>query len=352
MVPTTFTSASKSGAAPRWGRRPAPRGGSTRPAPPPRTGRRARRADVELDEPSCGVDVLALARAQVVDDDDLVTPGDEGVDEIGADESGSAGDDCPHVGSYPRSRVGSIRRDRGHRRVGKGNPGRSAGPGGGAPRPVREPVQLPALRRQPVQRRRSATTSTVSSAPSTRCMQSWPASSTRATASMLDPCSSRRSPRTISSSATGTSRRTSRTRAPSWPGNERETARSVGSQRSSSASSVFPRPDLVLLLDLPPAMAQSLVERKSARPTRRWRRTSTKARASTSPWRATSISIWPGATRIGGVSSPCCDDLGRLARAGGDRGRGVGSGSRAGRDELRPADRAGPGQAPAHVRAP
>ncbi len=42
------------------------------------------------------LDVLAGPRAQVVQDDDLVAAGSQGVSEVGADEAGAAGDEVSH----------------------------------------------------------------------------------------------------------------------------------------------------------------------------------------------------------------------------------------------------------------
>ena len=57
-------------------------------------------ADVALDERRAAVErrveVLALARGEVVEDDDLVAAVEQGVDEVGADEAGAAGDECTH----------------------------------------------------------------------------------------------------------------------------------------------------------------------------------------------------------------------------------------------------------------
>ena len=44
------------------------------------------------------VDIVAATRAEVVEDDDLVAPCDERVDEVGADEPGPAGDERAHRG--------------------------------------------------------------------------------------------------------------------------------------------------------------------------------------------------------------------------------------------------------------
>ena len=45
---------------------------------------------------AAGVDVLALAEGEVVDDDDVVAARDERVDEVRADEAGASGDDRAH----------------------------------------------------------------------------------------------------------------------------------------------------------------------------------------------------------------------------------------------------------------
>ena len=55
-----------------------------------------RLADVVLDERRRRVDVLAPARAEVVDHDDVVATGEERVDEVRADETGPAGDERAH----------------------------------------------------------------------------------------------------------------------------------------------------------------------------------------------------------------------------------------------------------------
>jgi hypothetical protein len=49
--------------------------------------------DAPLHEPGGGVDVLAPAAAEVVDDDDVVAAGEQRVDEVRADEAGPAGDE-------------------------------------------------------------------------------------------------------------------------------------------------------------------------------------------------------------------------------------------------------------------
>ena len=54
-------------------------------------------ADVALDERGRRVDELALAEGEVVDDDDVVAPRDEGVDEVRADEPGTACDRYAHT---------------------------------------------------------------------------------------------------------------------------------------------------------------------------------------------------------------------------------------------------------------
>ena len=56
-----------------------------------------RLADVVLDELRLRVDVLAAAGGQVVDDGHVVAARDERVDEMGADEARSTGDDRPHA---------------------------------------------------------------------------------------------------------------------------------------------------------------------------------------------------------------------------------------------------------------
>jgi dTMP kinase len=61
-------------------------------------------ADVALLEPRRGVHVLAFARGEVVDDDDLVASGDQGVDEMRADEPGAPCHDRAQ-GPYPRAPV-------------------------------------------------------------------------------------------------------------------------------------------------------------------------------------------------------------------------------------------------------
>ena len=55
-----------------------------------------RRADVVLQQRGGGVDVLAATRAEVVEHDHLVPARDQGVDEVGADEAGPAGDERAH----------------------------------------------------------------------------------------------------------------------------------------------------------------------------------------------------------------------------------------------------------------
>ena len=46
---------------------------------------------------AAGFEVLALARGEVVHDDDLVAALDEPVDEVRSDEPGPTGDDRPHA---------------------------------------------------------------------------------------------------------------------------------------------------------------------------------------------------------------------------------------------------------------
>ena len=55
-----------------------------------------RRANVVLQQRGGGVDVLAATRAEVVERDHLVPTRDQGVDEVGADEAGPAGDESAH----------------------------------------------------------------------------------------------------------------------------------------------------------------------------------------------------------------------------------------------------------------
>ena len=90
-MPTTFTSASKAGrsidvptsaCAARWKTTSASVSNGV--------------ADVVLQQRGGGVDVLAATRAEVVEHDHLVPARDEGVDEVGADEAGPAGDERAH----------------------------------------------------------------------------------------------------------------------------------------------------------------------------------------------------------------------------------------------------------------
>ncbi len=53
-------------------------------------------ADVPLEQRGGGVHVLAPAEREVVDDEHLVAPLDEAVDEVRADEAGPTGDDGTH----------------------------------------------------------------------------------------------------------------------------------------------------------------------------------------------------------------------------------------------------------------
>jgi hypothetical protein len=53
-------------------------------------------ANVVLDEGRCGVDVPALAGGEIVDDDHLVTPLHECIDEVRADEARTSGHDRAH----------------------------------------------------------------------------------------------------------------------------------------------------------------------------------------------------------------------------------------------------------------
>ena len=46
----------------------------------------------------CGLEVRALAGAQVVDHRNPIAPGDQGVDQVRADESSASGDDAVHAG--------------------------------------------------------------------------------------------------------------------------------------------------------------------------------------------------------------------------------------------------------------
>jgi hypothetical protein len=93
MVPRTLTSQSRSGraaetrmsiCAPRWkrGRERLLHG--------------SRIACVALHDLRARVHVLASSRREVVEDDDVVAADDERVDEVGADEPGSACHDRPH----------------------------------------------------------------------------------------------------------------------------------------------------------------------------------------------------------------------------------------------------------------
>src|SRR4051812_25036566 len=58
---------------------------------------RVRVAKVGDGELGTGIHVLAPPRAEVVEDDDLVAPRDQGVDDMASDEAGSSGHDDAHV---------------------------------------------------------------------------------------------------------------------------------------------------------------------------------------------------------------------------------------------------------------
>ena len=60
----------------------------------------------ELDPPEHAREVRLLARGQVVQDDDLVAVGEQAIDEIGADEPGSAGHAGLHVPPRGAGRAG------------------------------------------------------------------------------------------------------------------------------------------------------------------------------------------------------------------------------------------------------
>ena len=65
-----------------------------------------RLANVVLDEVRARGDVLALARHERVHDDDVVAASREGVDDVGSDEAGAAGDDRAHA---PHPTEGEVR---------------------------------------------------------------------------------------------------------------------------------------------------------------------------------------------------------------------------------------------------
>src|SRR5438105_1680326 len=65
-------------------------------------------ADVDGCKGGPAVQVLAFARDEVVDDEHVVTTGNQGIDEIGANESGAAGD--RHLHARASSSVGCARR--------------------------------------------------------------------------------------------------------------------------------------------------------------------------------------------------------------------------------------------------
>src|SRR5690606_30885576 len=52
--------------------------------------------DVALDDLDAGREVVQPAGGEVVEHHDVVAPGQEGVDEVRADEAGAAGDERPH----------------------------------------------------------------------------------------------------------------------------------------------------------------------------------------------------------------------------------------------------------------
>ena len=97
-VPTTFTSASKSGrrtevgtsaCAARWKQT----SGRTSANTPARAGSRMSTSTSRAPAAT----LLPLPGAEVVDDDDLVAPRQKSVDEVRADESGASCDDRPHL---------------------------------------------------------------------------------------------------------------------------------------------------------------------------------------------------------------------------------------------------------------
>ena len=102
-MPTTFTSASKSGR--RDGGRHVRLGGEVEARPPARLGERVgerRRADVRARRARAAAATFSrLPVREVVDDDDLVAPREQGVDEVRADEAGAAGDDAARTCSNP-----------------------------------------------------------------------------------------------------------------------------------------------------------------------------------------------------------------------------------------------------------
>ena len=56
-----------------------------------------RRADVVLEQTGCRVQVLALAGVEVVDDQHVVAPGDQSINEVRADEARTPCHDRPHL---------------------------------------------------------------------------------------------------------------------------------------------------------------------------------------------------------------------------------------------------------------
>ena len=155
-MPSTFTSASKSGRSTEtrtsaWAARWKTASGRTAS----KTASGSRMSATWSSAPAG--DPLALPLREVVEDVHLVAAREQRVDDVRADEAGPPGDDRPHAPRILGS-VGLLLAIEGIDGSGKGTQAARLAETARARRLQRRVVQLPALRRQPVQPRDRPTT--------------------------------------------------------------------------------------------------------------------------------------------------------------------------------------------------
>ena len=152
-VPRTFTSASSVRTAPPRRARPPGRRDGRRPRAGPRRRRRPGRGCRATCSSAPARPVPALPLREVVENVHLVAAREERLDDVRADEAGAPGDDRPHRASYPRRRGRSCSRSKASTAPARGRRRRQLAETARADGLPRRLLQLPALRRQPVQPR-------------------------------------------------------------------------------------------------------------------------------------------------------------------------------------------------------